>query len=165
MDPAPLRLHAKHAARATPLRILVCCHLLGDLHVDVEELADAAVEADGFGLVEVGLAVGRREALLGAAGHETVVEGSSALLNHALRHLCKTLASNSAMCVARDIPVEHVRHHLDLGLSGSELLLGRGLLAATKEERHAGQVLFGGIGPSLLLRLEFGVGWWGELGR
>lgn len=46
-------------------------HLLADLGVDVKELADAAVEADGFGLIELGFAVGRRDTLLGAAGHET----------------------------------------------------------------------------------------------
>ena len=45
-------------------------HLLRDLDVDFEELADAAVEADGLALVEVGFAVGGRDALLGAGVNE-----------------------------------------------------------------------------------------------
>ena len=52
-------------------------HLLRDLDVDFEELADAAVEADGLALVEVGFAVGSGNALLGAGVDEPVGEGGS----------------------------------------------------------------------------------------
>lgn len=45
-------------------------HLLRDLDVDFEELAHAAVEADGLALVEVGFAVLGRNALLGAGVDE-----------------------------------------------------------------------------------------------
>jgi hypothetical protein len=45
-------------------------HLLRNLDVDFEELAHAAVEADGLALVEVGFAVLGRNALLGASVNE-----------------------------------------------------------------------------------------------
>jgi hypothetical protein len=48
-----------------PLRRLAL-HLLRHLDVDVEELGDTAVQADGLALVQVGLAVIRRDALLRA---------------------------------------------------------------------------------------------------
>jgi hypothetical protein len=41
-------------------------HLLADFDVHLEELGDAAVEADGFAFVEVWLAVVLVEAFLGA---------------------------------------------------------------------------------------------------
>ena len=57
----------KHAATTLlPLHRLTL-HLLRNLDVDLEELADAAVEAYGFALVQVGLAVLRGYALLGAS--------------------------------------------------------------------------------------------------
>jgi hypothetical protein len=37
-------------------------HLLADLDIDFEEFGDAAVEADGFALVEIGFAVRRVDA-------------------------------------------------------------------------------------------------------
>ena len=46
-------------------------HLLRNLDVDLEELAHTAVEADGLALVEVGFAVLRRNALLGAGVDES----------------------------------------------------------------------------------------------
>lgn len=47
-------------------------HLLADLDVDIEELGDAAVQADGFALVEIAFAVVGGDALLGAGLGETV---------------------------------------------------------------------------------------------
>lgn len=44
----------------------IALHLLADLDVDVEELADAAVEADGFTLVQVAFAVVVGDTFLGA---------------------------------------------------------------------------------------------------
>lgn len=41
-------------------------HLLADLDVDIEELGNAAVEADGLALVQVTLAVVDGDTLLGA---------------------------------------------------------------------------------------------------
>jgi hypothetical protein len=41
-------------------------HLLADLDVDFEELGDAAVQADGLALVEIGLAVRSIDAFLRA---------------------------------------------------------------------------------------------------
>lgn len=55
------------SAAATALRLAL--HLLAHFHVDFEELGDAAVETDGFALVQVGFAVGRVDAF-GAAGFE-----------------------------------------------------------------------------------------------
>jgi hypothetical protein len=46
-------------------------HLLADLDVDFEEFGDAAVEADGFALVEIGFAVRRVDAFRGAGFEET----------------------------------------------------------------------------------------------
>ena len=46
-----------HAAGETLLALGLALHLLADLDVDLEELADAAVEADGFALVEIGFPV------------------------------------------------------------------------------------------------------------
>jgi hypothetical protein len=59
-----LLLSAEHATAL--LRGGLALHLLRNLDVDFEELAHAAVEADGLALVEVGFAVLRRNALLGA---------------------------------------------------------------------------------------------------
>lgn len=64
-------LHAEHAAGTTLPSGGLALHFLADLGVDVEELADAAVKADGLALVELGFAVRRRNALFSAAGHET----------------------------------------------------------------------------------------------
>jgi hypothetical protein len=50
---------------ATPFPGLAL-HLLRDLDVDVEEFGDAAVDADGLGLVQVGFAVVVGDALSGA---------------------------------------------------------------------------------------------------
>ena len=59
-----------HAAGETLLALGLALHLLADLDVDLEELAHAAVEADGLALVEVGFAVLGRNALLGAGVDE-----------------------------------------------------------------------------------------------
>ena len=56
-----------HAAEATNTALLaggLSLHLFGDLDVDLEELADATVEADGLALVQITLAVGVGNALL-----------------------------------------------------------------------------------------------------
>jgi hypothetical protein len=47
----------KHAAATTLLSLCLALHLLANLDIDLEELGYAAVEADGFALVEVGFAV------------------------------------------------------------------------------------------------------------
>lgn len=61
-------LSAEHATAL--LRGGLALHLLRNLDVDFEELAHAAVEADGLALVEVGFAVLGRNALLGAGVDE-----------------------------------------------------------------------------------------------
>lgn len=63
-----LLLSAEHATAL--LRGGLALHLLRNLDVDLEELAHAAVEADGLALVEVGFAVLGRNALLGAGVDE-----------------------------------------------------------------------------------------------
>lgn len=68
------REHILHAAEATNTALLaggLSLHLLRDLDVDLEELANATVEADGLALVEVTLAVGVGDALLGAGFDKT----------------------------------------------------------------------------------------------
>jgi hypothetical protein len=57
-------LHAE--AHAALLLSSLTLHLLADLDVDVEELGHAAVETDGFALVQVGFAVVGGDAFLGA---------------------------------------------------------------------------------------------------
>lgn len=64
-------LHATEAANTALLAGGLSLHLLGDLDVDLEELADATVEADGLALVEVTLAIGVGNALLGAGLDQT----------------------------------------------------------------------------------------------
>jgi len=65
-------LHATEAANTALLASGLSLHLLRDLDVDLEELANATVEADGLALVEVTLAVGVGDALLGAGLDKTV---------------------------------------------------------------------------------------------
>ena len=65
-------LHATEAANTALLAGSLSLHLLGDLDVDFEELADATVQADGLALVEVTLAVAVGNALLGAGLDKTV---------------------------------------------------------------------------------------------
>jgi hypothetical protein len=64
-------LHATETANTALLAGGLSLHLLGDLDVDLEELANATVEADGLALVEVTLAVGVGDALLGAGLDKT----------------------------------------------------------------------------------------------
>ena len=54
-----LFLHSttEHAATSTLLSLCLSLHLLANLDVDFEELGYAAVEADGFALVEIGFPV------------------------------------------------------------------------------------------------------------
>lgn len=123
-----LLLSAEHATAL--LRGGLALHLLRNLDVDLEELAHAAVEADGLALVEVGFAVLRRNALLGASVDEPR-KGVSAW-NGALS--ARNMRSSSSQ---RDLLVEHARDHLDLGLCCRDLLCGRGLrTGAAEEERH-----------------------------
>ena len=69
--PSSCAEHAAHAS-AGPLPILrVLLHLLADAHVDVEELAHAAVQADALALIELGLAVVVGYALAGAGGDKS----------------------------------------------------------------------------------------------
>lgn len=65
-------LHATEATNTALLTGGLSLHLLGDLDVDLEELADATVEADGLALVEIALAVGVGNTLLGAGLDKTV---------------------------------------------------------------------------------------------
>lgn len=63
--------HSLSAKHTTPLlRLCLALHLLRNLDVDLEELAHAAVQADRLALVQVGLAVLGRDALLGAGVDE-----------------------------------------------------------------------------------------------
>ena len=66
-----LLLSAEHATAL--LRGGLALHLLGNLDVDLEELAHAAVQAHGLALVQVGFAVLRGDALLGAGVDEPIV--------------------------------------------------------------------------------------------
>lgn len=66
-------LHATEAANTALLAGSLSLHLLGDLDVDLEELANAAVEADGLALVKVTLAVAVGDTLLGAGLDKTDV--------------------------------------------------------------------------------------------
>ena len=61
-------LHHAHAALSVGSLTL---HLLADLDVDIEELGDTAVEADGLALVEICLAVRGVDAFGGAGFEET----------------------------------------------------------------------------------------------
>lgn len=55
--------------------------------------------------------------------------------------------NNRAMRDGNCVPVEHVRHHLNLGLGGSNLLLRGGLRAAAEQgEGHVGWFVEGGDG-------------------
>jgi len=65
-------LHATETTDTALLASSLSLHLLGDLDVDLEELADATVEADGLALVKVALAVAVGDALLGASLDETI---------------------------------------------------------------------------------------------
>lgn len=60
----------------------IALHLLADLDVDVEELADAAVEADGFTLVQVAFAVVVGDAFLGAGFGQAIPWSQHSLLFH-----------------------------------------------------------------------------------
>lgn len=57
----------------------IALHLLANLDVDIEELAHAAVEADGFAFVQVTFAVVVGEAFLGAGFGQAVVFASQSL--------------------------------------------------------------------------------------
>ena len=62
-------LRAKHATCTTGAALPLnrfSLHLLRDLHVDLEELGHASIEADGLGLVEIGFAVVGRYTFLQA---------------------------------------------------------------------------------------------------
>lgn len=130
-------LHHAHAALSVGSLTL---HLLADLDVDIEELGDTAVEADGLALVEVTLAVVDGDALAGAGLSEAAISiismGLRSLISRerpeemARIYRCKLLGLNGHS------PVEHVRDHLDFGLSGSKLLLRGHLGLATEKERH-----------------------------
>lgn len=63
-------LHAETARVSTSGSLAL--HFFRDLDVDFEEFGNAAVEADGLALVEVGFAVGWGDALLGASLDEPV---------------------------------------------------------------------------------------------
>ena len=65
---SPPILHHSHAALSAGSLAL---HLLADLDVDVEKLRNAAIQADGFALVQFALTVIVRNALLGAGLGQT----------------------------------------------------------------------------------------------
>lgn len=56
-------LCAEHASATLPT-LCLSLHLLADFNIDLEELCDAAIEAYGFALVEVGLTVRGVDAFL-----------------------------------------------------------------------------------------------------
>lgn len=66
-------LHAE-AHTTTLLLTSALLHLLADLDVDIEELGDTAVQADGLALVQVTLAVVGGDTLLGAGLGEAAGE-------------------------------------------------------------------------------------------
>lgn len=68
----------------------IALHLLADLDVDVEELADAAVEADGFTLVQVAFAVVIGDTFLGA--------GFGQAVEHVRDHLDFGLCGRDLLC-------------------------------------------------------------------
>jgi hypothetical protein len=66
-------LHAEEATTgATVGSRRIALHLLADLDVDVEELGNASVQADGLSLVELGLVVVVGNTLASAGPGETV---------------------------------------------------------------------------------------------
>jgi hypothetical protein len=71
-------LHAE-AHTTTLLLTSALLHLLADLDVDIEELGDTAVQADGLALVQVTLAVVGGDTLLGAGLGESAGEEEDAL--------------------------------------------------------------------------------------
>lgn len=71
-------LHSKTHAALSASGITL--HLLADLDVDVEELADAAVEADGLALVQLAFAVVVGDTFLCAGFGETIQWSQHSLL-------------------------------------------------------------------------------------
>jgi hypothetical protein len=63
-----IRLDTLHAKAHTTTLLLTSAllHLLANLNVDIEELGDTAVQADGLALVQIALAVVGGDTLLGA---------------------------------------------------------------------------------------------------
>jgi hypothetical protein len=71
--PLLLALHINLLSEtAALLGLRLALHLLRNLDVDLEELAHAAVQAHGLALVQVGFAVLRGDAFLGAGVDESV---------------------------------------------------------------------------------------------
>jgi hypothetical protein len=75
LHPLSIPLHANNllSEPTALLSLRLALHLLRNLDVDLEELAHAAVQAHGLALVQVGFAVLRGDALLGAGVDEPIV--------------------------------------------------------------------------------------------
>ena len=75
LRPLSIPLHANNllSEPTALLSLRLALHLLRNLDVDLEELAHAAVQAHGLALVQVGFAVLRGDALLGAGVDEPIV--------------------------------------------------------------------------------------------
>jgi hypothetical protein len=114
-------LHAEPRHATLPISSLAL-HLLADLDIDLEELGHAAVEAHGFAFVQVGFSVVGGDALGGAGLREAESIVSSVEQNESVEK--------------GELPIEHVRDHLDLSLGCGNLLLGGELGATAEEERH-----------------------------
>lgn len=143
------------------LALRLALHLLANLDIDLEELGYAAVEADGLALVQIGLAVRCVDTFRRAGLEETrnMRVSAGVLLCEWWQRARRVEVglqrgdfvgngngkadANIAMAAwSERIPAVHVRHHIDLGLSSCDLLLGRELGAAAKEERHLVCVVF-----------------------
>src|ERR1700760_3289433 len=72
---SPLEAESHPTAASTCCRILL--HLLAYFDVDVEELGNTAVEADGFALVEIFFVVVAGNALFCAGGDESMTQKSA----------------------------------------------------------------------------------------
>ena len=57
-----IRLHTRHASRA-PRGLLICLHLLANLHRNIEKFGHASIKAYGFSFVQVWFSVIWRDAL------------------------------------------------------------------------------------------------------
>lgn len=72
-NPTILHTPTKHTT-TTPLPSLrLTLHLLANLDIDLEELSDAAIQAHGFALVQICLAVRCVDAFCGAGFEEAIV--------------------------------------------------------------------------------------------
>ena len=107
---------------ALPLRALRL-HLLAHLHIDVEKLGHAAVEADGFTFAQVRFAILRGDAFAAAGVDESGV----------VRCVSPCTMKLAWEGKRGKVLVEHVGDHFDFGLCCLDLLFRGGLRAAAAE--------------------------------